>query len=142
MKPYATDVRIRVVQADENGEGSMRQLAIRFRVSLSCVRRRLTHSRDTGRVAPQPDGGGAPANIEASGLEGVQALVPGAPDAPRRALCRRCAEPYQGRVRMATMSRVLAPRQLTRKKHLSRHGTSARGGAEPAGRLPRGEARA
>jgi transposase len=43
MKPYSTDLRIRVVQAYENREGAMRQLVITFRVSLSFVRRLLKH---------------------------------------------------------------------------------------------------
>jgi transposase len=58
MKRYSTDLRIRVVQADENREGAMRQLAITVRVSLSCVRRLLKRSRETGSVAPKPHGGG------------------------------------------------------------------------------------
>jgi transposase len=141
MKPYSTDLRIRGVQAYENREGAMRQLAITFRVSLSCVRRLLKHYHETGRVTPKPHGGGAPAKMDAGGLEVVQALVHAAPDATLRELCRRFEEQYQRRVSIATMSRVLAQLQLTRKKTISRRGTRARRGAETAGRLPRGDAR-
>jgi transposase len=66
MKPSSTDLRMRVVQAYENREGAMRQLATTFRVSLSFVRRLLTHYREAGSVAPKPHGGGAPAKAEAS----------------------------------------------------------------------------
>jgi transposase len=141
MKPYSTDLRIRVVQAYENRDGAMRQLAITFRVSLSFVRRLLKHYRETGSVTPKPHGGGAPATMDASGLEVVQALVQVAPDATLRELCQRFEEQYQRRVSLATMSRVLAHLQLTRKKNISRHGTRARRGAQTAGRLPRGDAR-
>jgi transposase len=141
MKPYSTDLRIRVVQAYEHREGAMRQLAITFRVSVSCVRRLLKHDRETGSVAPKPHGGGAPAKMDASGLAVVQALVQVAPDATLSELCRRFEEHYQRRVSIATMSRVLAQLQLTRKKNISRHGTRARGGAETAGGLPRRDAR-
>jgi transposase len=77
MKPYSTDLRIRVVQAYENREGAMRQLATTLRVNLSCVRRLLKHYRETGSVAPKPHGGGYPAKVDAGGLEVVQALVVG-----------------------------------------------------------------
>jgi transposase len=48
MRPYSNDLRLRVVQAYENHEGSMRQLAARFRLSLSGVRDLLTRYRTTG----------------------------------------------------------------------------------------------
>ena len=34
MRPYSQNLRLRVVQAYENREGSMRQLAVRFRLEL------------------------------------------------------------------------------------------------------------
>jgi transposase len=58
MRPYARDLRLRIVQAYENHEGSMRQLATWFRVSLRCVRDLLTRYRATGDAAPKPHGGG------------------------------------------------------------------------------------
>ena len=88
MKPYSTDLRMRVVQAYEHREGAMRQLATTFRVSLSFVRRLLKHDRETGGVAPKPHGGGAPAKVDLSGRELVQALVLAAPDATLRELCQ------------------------------------------------------
>src|ERR671925_609227 len=81
MKPYSMDLRLRVVQAYENHEGSMRQLAARFRVSLRCVRDLLTRYRATGDVAPKPHGGGSPAKLDAAGLDTVRTLVQQAPDA-------------------------------------------------------------
>jgi transposase len=141
MKPYSTDLRIRVVQAYEHREGTMRQLATTFRVSLSFVRRLLKHYRETDSVAPKPHGGGYPAKVDASGLDVVQALVQVAPDATLSELCQRFEAQHQLRVSIATMSRVLAQLQLTRKKNVSRHGTRARRGAEAAGLLPRSDAR-
>jgi transposase len=119
----------------------MRQLAATFRVRLSCVRRLLTHDRETGRVAPQSHGGGAPAKVDASGREVVPALVQAAPDATLRDLCQRFEARYQTSLSMAPRSRVLARLQLTRKPHFSRHGTRARRGAAAADRRPGGEAR-
>jgi transposase len=141
MKPYSMDLRTRVVQAYEHHDGTMRQLATTFRVSVSCVRRLLKHYRETGSVAPKPHGGGYPAKVDVSGLEAVQALVQAAPDATLRELCQQCEAQHQLSISIATMSRVLARLQLTRKKNVSRHGTRARRGAEAAGRLPRGNPR-
>jgi transposase len=141
MKPYSTDLRMRVVQAYENREGTLRRLATTLRVSVSCVRRLLKHYRETGSVVPKPHGGGAPAKVQLSGLEVVQALVQAAPDATLRELCQQFEGQQQIPISMATMSRVLARLQLTRKKHVSRHGTRACRGAEAAGRLPRGDPR-
>jgi transposase len=141
MKPYSTDLRMRVVQAYENREGVMRQLATTFRVSVSCVRRLLKHDRETGSVAPKPHGGGAPAKVDISGLEVVQALVPAAPDATLRELCQPFEAQHQVPISVATMSRVLVQLQLTRKTTVSRHGTRACRSAEAAGRLPRGNPR-
>ena len=50
MRPYSRDLRLRVVHAYEHHEGSMRQLAVRFRLSLSCVRDLLTSYRTTTTV--------------------------------------------------------------------------------------------
>ena len=66
----------------------MRQLAITFRVRLSCVRRLLKHDRETGSGAPKPHGGGYPAKVDVGGLKVVQALVRAAPDATLRELCQ------------------------------------------------------
>jgi transposase len=138
MKPDATDLRRRVVQAYEDREGARRRLATTLRVSLSCVRRLLKQSRETGNVAPKPHGGGYPAMVDARGLALVQGLVQAAPDATRRELCQRFQEVSAGPISMATMSRGVAKLQRTRKKNVSRHGTSARRRAAAAGRLPRG----
>src|SRR6266511_1216858 len=129
MKPYSTALRIRVVQADETRAGARRQRATTFRVRLSCVRRRLKHSRETGSVAPKPHGGGAPAPVDASGLEVVQALVHVAPDAPLRARGQRFEAQDRRSVRVATRRRVLTPLPLPRTKPVARHGTRARRGA-------------
>jgi transposase len=141
LKPSSTAWRMRVVQADENRDGTMRQLATSCRVRGSCGRRLLKHDREPGRVGPQPQGGGAPANVKRRGLEVVQALVQAAPDATLRELCHQFEGRQQLPSRLATMSRVLARRQLTRQKTVSRHGTSACRGAEGAGRRPRGAPR-
>src|SRR5271166_5901996 len=58
MGPYSMDLRERVAAAIDEGEGSQRQIAKRFRVSVSLVTRLLQRRRDAGTLAPKPHGGG------------------------------------------------------------------------------------
>ncbi|WP_211178321.1 MULTISPECIES: hypothetical protein [Brasilonema] len=57
--PYSTDVRQRVIDAYNAKEGSVRQLADRFKVSLSFVQRLICRNSYTGQVTPKPHAGGA-----------------------------------------------------------------------------------
>ena len=53
MRPYSMDLRQRIAAAVDHGEGSLRQIARRFRVSLSFVARLLRRRRQTGALEPQ-----------------------------------------------------------------------------------------
>src|ERR671925_399558 len=97
MRPYSKDLRLRVVQAYENHEGSMRQLAARFRLSLSCVRDLLTRYRATGDVAPKPPGGGYPAKLDARGFTALKSLVQATPEA---LVCPEDAAPLRAPTRL------------------------------------------
>ena len=48
------DLRERVAAVIDEGEGSERQIAKRFRVSVSFVTRLLQRRRDAGTLAPSP----------------------------------------------------------------------------------------
>ena len=48
------DLRERVAAVIDEGEGSQRQVAKRFRVSVSFVTRLLQGRRDVGTLAPKP----------------------------------------------------------------------------------------
>jgi transposase len=62
MRAYSTDLRQRAVAASDAREGTQEQLAARFAVSVSWVRKLLRQRRDTGSIDPRPHGGGhAPA---------------------------------------------------------------------------------
>lgn len=58
MTPYSQDLRQRILETVERGEGSLRQIARRFLVSLSFVTRLLQLHRSTGSLRPRPHGGG------------------------------------------------------------------------------------
>ena len=58
MRPYSMDLRERVVAAVDEGEGSQREIARLFRVSVSFVSRLLQRRRQKDTLAPKPHGGG------------------------------------------------------------------------------------
>ena len=58
MRPYSMDLRERVAAAIDAGEGSQRQVAKRFRVSVSFVTRLVQRRRDAGTRPPNPTAAG------------------------------------------------------------------------------------
>jgi transposase len=58
MKAYSNDLRQRVVAAYDAREGTQEQVAARFAVSTSRVRKLLRQRRTTGSIEPRPHGGG------------------------------------------------------------------------------------
>lgn len=63
MKAYSIDLRQKIIDAHNQQEGSQRQLAKRFRVSLSFVQNLLKRYRIDGTVKPREHGGGQPAKL-------------------------------------------------------------------------------
>ena len=137
MRPYSRDLRLRVVQAYENHEGSMWQLAARFRLSLSCVRDLLTRYRTTGDVAPNPHGGGYPAKLDATRIEALKTLVHATPDVTLQELRTSLATAQQVTVSPATISRALAKLGLPCKKNVSRRRARAARGPTATGCVSR-----
>ncbi len=65
-RPYSQNLGRPVLRADQNQEGSQRQIAQRFQVSLTFVRNLLRHYRTTGTVNPKQRGGGPLPKCEAN----------------------------------------------------------------------------
>jgi transposase len=81
MKPYSMDLRERVIAAVDRQEGSQRQIARRFGISLSAVRDWLRRRRLTGSIAPKPHGGGHPPALDPTHRQQLQELIRQRPDA-------------------------------------------------------------
>src|SRR5947208_5159479 len=81
MTPYSQDLRQRVLDTVRREEGSLRQIARRFLVSVSFVTRLLRTHRDTGSLEPKPHGGGNPAVLTPEDLERLRELIRQQPDA-------------------------------------------------------------
>ena len=120
MKAYSIDLRQKIVEAYNNQEGSQRQLAKRFRVSLSFVQSLLQRYRQVGTVEPKAHGGGNPAKLSPEQLEVVEQLVAEDNDATLKELCLLLQQRRQVKVSRATMGRIVLSLKLTRKKNFAR----------------------
>ena len=112
MKIYSIDLRQRVVEAYESGEGTQKEIAELFGVSLSWVESLLRRWRETGSVLPKPHGGGRQAKITGKTLDRLKTLVAENPSATLEELRRKC------RTKGSIMSvfRALQRLGITRKK--------------------------
>lgn len=115
--PLSIDLRQRIIAAYEAKEGSQRQLAKRFKVSLSFIRDLMRHYRQTGTVQPKPHGGGAVAKIGKEQLPIVESLVLAQPDALLRELCERFAQQTGVEVSISTMQQAVGKLKLSVKKN-------------------------
>jgi transposase len=89
MRPYSTDLRERVVAAIDHHEGTLRQIARTFRVSLSFIVRLLQRRRAAGTLTPKPHGGGPPQALGPDDRQRLAALIQEQPDAALKQLKQR-----------------------------------------------------
>ena len=75
MKAISQDLRERILDTVKRGDGSLRQIAGRFLVSVSFITRLLQLHRSTGSLEPRPHGGGNPAVLGPEELEQLRELV-------------------------------------------------------------------
>jgi transposase len=115
---YGLDLRMRIVDAYDNREGSVRELAERFDVAPGTVQSYLNLRRATGRVEPRPPSGGVAPLIRGEDLPKVQRLVEEQPDATTDELADHLARKYGIAVSRPTMGLALARLRITRKKTL------------------------
>ena len=116
--PLSIDLRQRILAAYEAKEGSQRQLAKRFKVSLSFIRDLMRHYRETGTLQPKPHGGGAVAKIGKEHLPIIEALINAQPDALLSELCERFAQQTGIEVSISTMQRAVGQLRFSvKKKH-------------------------
>jgi transposase len=116
MTPYSQDLRQRILETARQGNATVKQIAVRFLVSVSFVTRLLQLHRTTGSTEPRPHGGGHPAVLTPEDLERLREFIRDQPDATleecRRHLGSSCS--------LATLSRALFRLGLPRKKKVPR----------------------
>lgn len=107
MKAYSRDIRVRIVRAHQNSEGSQRDIAARFDVSLSFVRDLLRQYRETGSIAPRPHGGGPRPLINEQGVFVIADLLRESPGATLDELREVFERRFNFAPSRATLSRVV-----------------------------------
>ena len=115
---YSEDLRSRVIAAWEAKEGSQRQIAQRFKVSLSFVRNLLRHYRTNGQIEAKRRGGNLKPIIQDEQLALVKSLVEEKNDLLLSELCDRLMEKTGVKVSVPTMYRAVEKLNLRRKKTL------------------------
>ena len=116
MKPISQDLRERILDTVQRGDGSLRQIARRFLVSVSFITRLLQLHRSTGSLEPRPHGGGNPAVLGPEDLQQLRKLVQKQPDATLEELRQRLGVSCS----LMTISRALRKLGLPRKKKIPR----------------------
>ena len=86
MKAYSTDLRERVVGACDAGDATREQIADRFSVSVTWIRKLMRQRRETGSIAPKPRGGGRAPAFDAEADQRLRAAVRDDDDATLREL--------------------------------------------------------
>jgi transposase len=120
MGPYPVELRRRVVEAYLEGEGTLEEIAERFRVSLHFVTDMLTLYRQTGDIQPRPHGGGPVPRLDAVGLEQLRAMVETDSDATLAELSERIARELHMTLGVARLCKLLQTMGLPRKKKILR----------------------
>lgn len=116
MRPYSQDLRQRILDTIRRGDGSVRQIARRFLVSVSFVTRLVQLHRTTGSLEPRPHGGGNPAVLGPEDLERLRELIRQQPDAT----LEECRQRLGASCSTMTISRALRKLGLPRKKKVPR----------------------
>lgn len=119
-RAYPMELRERVVDAYDEGEGSYRELGERFRLGEATVNRWVNERRRTGSVAPKPAGGArVPRLIDKVGEEMLRTMLEGTPDLTLPELCETYASECGVLVSRQTMGETLARMGYTKKKRSS-----------------------
>src|SRR4051794_22833775 len=116
MKAISEDLRKRILETVERGDGSLRQIARRFLVSVSFITGLLQLHRSTGSLEPRPHGGGNPAVLGPEDLQQLRKLGQEQPDATLEELRQRLGVSCS----LMTISRALRKLRLPRKKKIPR----------------------
>jgi transposase len=116
MKAYSPDLCAKITRAYDEGEGSQRQLARQFRVSLAFIQKMRRRLRTTGEPAATRHTGGRRPLLDANSLELVAQLIREQNDLTLSELCEQVSQQRGVRVSVPTMYRTLRRLGLPHKK--------------------------
>ncbi len=116
MQAYSLDLRQRVVAAYENGVETILEVAERFEVSDSFIKKLLRRKRTTGEIAPIGHRGGQPRRLSDKHRKWLLKTVLAEPDITLGELQERLLGEKNLRVSVPTLCRALQALNLRRKK--------------------------
>jgi len=116
--PLSNDLRARFLAAYQAEEGSLRELAVRFRVGEATTNRWWSRFKRTGEVDPRKPGGGHEPMLDETDLESIDLLTHDFPTLTVTELIAKFVEEGGRPVSRSTMQRALTKLGYTRKKTL------------------------
>jgi putative transposase len=119
MKAYSLDLRTKIVEAWNNGEGTVKELAERFKVSRSTVDSYIYLWRTTGQLEPSKTKRGTKNLITEEHRTLIEGFLEQNNDALLTELCELFQQSTGIEVHPSTMSRTLKRFGITRKKNSS-----------------------
>ncbi|MBD1922614.1 transposase [Microcoleus sp. FACHB-831] len=121
MAAYSIDLRKKILSAWQNKEGTQRDLAKRFKVSLSFIRDFLRRYRETGEITARPQGGYRRSKLKEKEQELLKIMVTEQSDIYLREIQEAIKEQKGIEVSISSLSRTLNRLKLKRKKNFSRN---------------------
>ena len=118
MAAYSIDLREKILKAWQNKECSQRELAKRFKVSLSFIRDFLRRYRETKEIAAKPQGGDRRSKLKGKEQELLKTIVTERNDIYLREIQEVIKERKGIEVSISSLSRTLSRLKLKRKKKL------------------------
>jgi transposase len=119
MNPYPTEFRQKIIKVYIEEKPSIRQLALRFNVAKSFIQKLLKQYKETGDIAPKPQGGSPPRKLSEEQLVTLVEIVEVNNDATLIELCDLLEEATGVRVSCSTMGRIMKQLNYSVKKKLS-----------------------
>lgn len=113
MKPISMDLRQRIVEAYDAGEGTRQEIAERFKVSVHMVKKLLVQRRNLGSIEPQRHLCGRKPKFKEQDLRWLKEAVSKRPDITLEELREAFAKPCC----IATMFRALRQLRASYKKN-------------------------
>jgi transposase len=118
MPAYSLDFRQKIIETYQQEKISFRQLARRFRVSLSFIVKLIKQWKQSGSLNPLPHGGGQKLKLSSEQIIILGDLVEQNNDATLPELKDLLLEKTGIEISCSTISRLLARLNFTRKKKL------------------------
>lgn len=119
MKDYSLDLRQRVVTAYETGRTTIKEVATRFSVGETFVKKMLKQKRDYGAVRSPAHGGGKKRSLDERHLKAVRSWLKKEPDLTLGELQDKLLREKKKSVSVAALGATLHREGLTRKKNQS-----------------------